>query len=79
LLCAVDVHPWLLKNSKSSISRENFLFFEKFSLISANVEPEAALELRRGGSHINLQSLLLLPESAARLEPPSLSLIDAAM
>jgi hypothetical protein len=27
------------QNSKSSISRENSLFFEKFSLISANVEP----------------------------------------
>jgi len=31
--------PVAAQNSKSSISRENFLFFEKFSLISANVEP----------------------------------------
>src|SRR6266550_6189091 len=36
--------PVAAQNSKSSISRENFLFFEKFSLLSANVEPEAALE-----------------------------------
>jgi hypothetical protein len=39
LCCVPSMPPVAAQNSKSSISRENFLFFEKFSLISANVEP----------------------------------------